>query len=252
MSSPLYFLSDLHFHIDPTDQDREKIRRLRPLFHRIIQEEAILYIVGDLFDFWYEYEYAIPRHHFELLALLHQLKGAGIEVHYLGGNHDFWIDTFFREDLGIIVHPDPVEFERDEKRFWICHGDGVLADDKGYHLLKKILRHPVAIKLFRWIHPDIGFRIARKVASTSRKYHDFDIERNRRLLIRVYNEYVQQQFSRGYDYVILGHLHHPHISANPNNQTFLNLGDWLYYYSFARYHEKSLNLYYLHEDLSVS
>ena len=242
MTQPLYFISDLHFHIDRTDQDDEKIRRLTALFGKIKQDNGILYIVGDLFDFWFEYRYAIPRQHFDLLRMLDSLVRDGIEVHYFAGNHDYWIGEFFSDQLGIQVHPDPITLEYEGKKFWICHGDGVLADDRGYHLLKRILRHPLSIRLFKLIHPDWGFQLAKKVASTSRKYNNFDIDKNRLLLQRVFNEYVLPKLTEGYDYVVMGHLHHPCIYQN-NAQVFVNLGDWLHFYSFAQFDGKALRLH---------
>ncbi len=242
-SEIIYFISDLHFHINRTAQDDEKVRRLRQLFRKIREEQATLYIVGDLFDFWFEYSYVIPRQHFDLLRLLGNLIEQGIEVHYLAGNHDYWIDTFLEEQIGMIIHPEPVEIMCNNQRFWICHGDGILPDDKGYRLMKKVLRHPLSIKLFRLVHPDLGFRIAQFVSSTSRKYNHYDMDRNRNLLIEVYHEYVHSYFEQGYDYVILGHLHRPHIHSE-NGHTFVNLGDWLHFYSYARFDGKKLSLNY--------
>lgn len=242
-SDIIYFLSDLHFHINRTPQDDEKIRRLRALAAKIREDRATLYIVGDLFDFWFEYRYAIPRRHFDLLRLLGNLVEEGIEVHYLAGNHDYWIDSFFRDQLGMIVHPEPVEITRNGKRFWICHGDGILQADTGYRRMKKVLRHPLAIKLFRLVHPDLGFRLAELVSSTSRKYTGYAVDRNRKFLIQVYHEYVKPHFTKGYDYVILGHLHRPHIHTE-NGQTFVNLGDWLQFYTYARFDGADLSLNY--------
>jgi len=242
-SGTLYFISDLHFHINRTAQDDEKIRRLRQLFKKVREERATLYIVGDLFDFWFEYKYVVPRQHFDLLRLLGDLVEDGIEVHYLAGNHDYWIDTFLEEQIGMIIHPEPIELLHNDTRFWICHGDGILPDDKGYRLMKKVLRHPLSITLFRLIHPDLGFKIAELVSSTSRKYNSYDVERNRKLLEEVYHEYIQPIFREGYDYAILGHLHRPHIHTE-NGQTFVNLGDWLHFYSFARFDGSTLHLNY--------
>jgi len=248
MVQPLYFISDLHFHVDPTPHDSEKLRRFRALSHRIKEDDGILYIVGDLYDFWFEYKYAIPRHHLGVLRVIAGLVEAGIEIHYLSGNHDYWIGEFWEQDMGVDIHQNPIEIIHGDKRFWICHGDGVLADDRGYRVLKKILRHPVAIWLFGLIHPDWGFRIAKRVSSTSRKYNKFDIERNRNLLQRVYNEYVQEFFQKGYDYVVMGHLHHPHIHEE-QEQTFVNLGDWLRFYSFGIFDGSGFSLNYLTHNL---
>ncbi|MCF7805078.1 MAG: UDP-2,3-diacylglucosamine diphosphatase [Candidatus Marinimicrobia bacterium] len=247
MANALYFISDLHFHVDPTPQDQEKLHQLRRLAERMFDDAAQLFIVGDLYDFWFEYKYAIPRHHLEVIEIIRELVRAGIEVHYLSGNHDYWIGEFWEEQVGVYIHPEPMELEFGDKRLWICHGDGVLADDKGYRFLKKILRHPLAIRLFRLLHPDWGFRLAKHVSSTSRKYNKFDLERNRNLLRRVYHEYVKTVFAEGYDYVVMGHLHHPHIHTE-QGQTFVNLGDWLRFYSFGYFDGHEFTLNYLLKD----
>lgn len=243
MTSPIYFISDLHFHIDRTDQDNEKVTRLRSLFKDIKAQQGILYIVGDLFDFWFEYHYVIPRQHFDLLVLLHDLSHSGVEIHYLAGNHDYWAETFFQDDLGIQLHGNPIDLVRNGKRLWICHGDGILSKDSGYRKMKKVFRHPWVIRMFRFIHPDLGFKIARKVASTSRKYNAFDPEKNRHLVEKAYDEYVLSKFREGYDYVLMGHFHHPYLSEE-NGKTYVNLGDWMHYYSFAIFDQGIITLNY--------
>jgi len=200
MAPPIYFISDLHFHIDRTKQDDEKVSRLRSLFEDIRAQQSDLYIVGDLFDFWFEYQYVIPRQHFDLLVLLYELTQAGINVHYLAGNHDYWANTFFSDDLGIELHPDPIELVRGGKRLWICHGDGILSNDSGYRAMKRLFRHPWIIKLFGLIH-------------------------------------------QGYDYVLMGHFHHPYLKRH-DDKIFVNLGDWMHYYSFAIFDKGELTLNY--------
>jgi len=249
MAVPLYFISDLHFHIDRTSQDDEKVRCLQILFRDVKAQRAHLYIVGDLFDFWFEYRYVIPRQHFDLIVLLRDLTEHGIEIHYLAGNHDYWAESFFEHDLGIQLHPAPIKLMYGGKRFWICHGDGILGKDKSYRAMRKIFRHPFTIRLFRFIHPDLGFRIARKVASTSRKVNEFDPEKNRRLVEQAYQEYALPLLDNGYDYVIMGHFHHPFV-ASGEGRTFINLGDWMHYYSFGYFSRETFELNYLNPDLS--
>ncbi len=177
------------------------------------------------------------------MVLLYELTQAGIKVHYLAGNHDYWANTFFLNDLGIQLHPDPIDLVRGGKRLWICHGDGILSKDSGYRAMKRLFRHPWIIKLFGLIHPDWGFRIARKVASTSRKFNAFDPVKNRRLVQKAYEEYVLSKFEEGYDYVLMGHFHHPYLKLR-DDKTFVNLGDWMHYYSFAIFDQGELTLNY--------
>jgi len=243
MNHPLYFISDLHFHLENSPADREKLRLLTGFFDEIKRKRGILFIVGDLFDFWFEYKFVIPKDYFQVLTLLKSLTEAGIEVHYFAGNHDYWIDDFFRNELAIRFHPDPIAYTASGKSFWICHGDGVLQEDRGYRILKSILRSPVAISLFRWIHPDLGFTIAKHVSSTSRRLNPSEFQKNRRLLGKVYQEYVIDRFREEYHYVIMGHIHQPHIHTR-DGHTFISLGDWMRHYSFGYFDGERMTLNY--------
>ncbi len=241
MSQPLYFISDLHFHIDPTPDDRVKLRRLTTLFDEISQRKGTLFIVGDLFDFWFEYKYVIPGKYFPILRRIATLTDTGTPVHYFAGNHDYWIDTFFPEKLNVRFHPDPLEYAVGDTTFWICHGDGVLKADRGYRVLKKVLRSRWAIKLFRLLHPDLGFALARLVSSTSRQYNESTLEENRDLLDKVFFDYVREKFSQGYDYVVMGHIHYPHIREH-NGQTFVTLGDWMDHFTYGYFDGETFEL----------
>jgi len=241
MIHPHYFISDLHFHIDPTPGDREKLRRLSALFSEIRERRGVLFIVGDLFDFWFEYRYVIPGEYFPVLRRLSNLTESGVQVHYFAGNHDYWIDTFFPEKLNIQFHPDPIEYAAGDTLLWICHGDGVLEEDRSYRLLKSILRSSWAIKLFRIIHPDLGFKLAKYVSSTSRHYNKSSLEENRELLEKIYTGYVLDKFSQGYDYVIMGHVHYPHVRTR-EEQTFITLGDWMDHFTYGYFDGETFEL----------
>ena len=240
MKKPIYFISDVHFYLDDNETERVKFEKVSKLFDEIIAKQASLFIVGDFFDFWYEYKTVVSRRYFKILCKLRQLATSGCEVHYIGGNHDFWLYDFMKNDVGLILHYEPVEIEIDDKKFYIAHGDGIDPEDKGYLFLKKILRNAFFIKLFSFIPPAIAFGVAKFVSGTSRKYDKNTseiIQKNREKLKR----YASEKFKLGFDYVVLGHYHLPE-EYYEGEKTYLNCGDWLNNFTYGKYDKNGLKL----------
>jgi UDP-2,3-diacylglucosamine hydrolase len=168
----------------------------------------------------------------------------GCQVHIIVGNHDFWIGEYFTQELGISVHYKPIAALLNKQKFLLIHGDGILKNDRGYRMLKKLLRSPVTIRLFRIIHPDLVYKIARKVSKFSRKYSMKKIggentETTRKELI----QFAEEQFQQGIQNVIMGHYHLP-IIYQSGEQVFINLGDWMQYFSYAIFDGRNLSLCY--------
>jgi len=228
MDEKIYILSDAHLGADRAGIEAQKTERILS-FLRSLQDQACrLIICGDLFDFWFEYRHAIPRRHFQVLAQLTLLARSGIAIHYIAGNHDFWMDSFLIGEVGLQVHPDDLELMQDGKKIYLRHGDGLLKKDRGYRLLKKILRHPVNVFLYRWVHPDIGVPVALFFSQASRNadksaYFKEDTE---------YRAYARQKIEGGYDIVVLGHSHIP--ACTPCGQGwYVNAGNWIQAFTFA-------------------
>jgi len=248
MHTPIYFISDIHLQPDSSEPERRKRARLRQLLERVRRAGATLYIVGDLFDFWFEYRHVIPRHYFSTLRALQELTESGCPVHIIVGNHDYWLGSFFPEELNISVHQHPIEVELCGWRFLITHGDGILKRDVGYRLLKRVLRNRFVIWLFRLIHPDLAFRIARMVSGTSRKLtlrNPGKEEAERREIVA----WAEAQFQRGIDAVVMGHYHLP-TRIEQDAKVFLNLGDWMRYFSYAVCENDRLTLRYWRDSFS--
>jgi len=162
---PVVFFSDAHLGAESKAREAGREARLHSFLKSLGGRISRLIIVGDLFDFWFEYRSAIPRRYFATLELLGRLRSAGIEMDYLNGNHDFWLGPFLSDDLGIRTHHGAMTLEHDGRRIWIHHGDALVGGDHGYRLLKRVLRHPASIALYRLIHPDFGIPLARWVSS---------------------------------------------------------------------------------------
>jgi UDP-2,3-diacylglucosamine hydrolase len=187
-----------------------------------------LYILGDLFDFWFEYREAVFRRHFRVLAALRSLVVHGTRVVFLGGNHDFWAGSFLRDEIGCEVHRDPLREEAQGRKLFLAHGDGLGPGDRGYPILRTVLRHPVSIAGFGLLHPDWGMGIADSVSrSCSRRDESkFDAERLCRHL-------ADPLLANGLDAVVIGHYHHPTHLRRERGE-FVILGDWLARNTFAR------------------
>ncbi|MCX6136482.1 MAG: UDP-2,3-diacylglucosamine diphosphatase, partial [Ignavibacteriales bacterium] len=147
MMKSTFFISDLHFGLQSPKHEKEKERRFLAFLYHVAANGERLFILGDLFDYWFEYRHVVPRGYHHVLSALGHLVESGITVEYLAGNHDFWLQKFFPEDLGIPVHKDPLMVELHGKIIFLHHGDGLALRDTGYRILKSILRNRVNIVL---------------------------------------------------------------------------------------------------------
>ena len=234
-----FFISDIHFGAGNELEEKEKLSHLKSFFEFIKQPGNELFIVGDLFDFWFEYKHAVPNKFYVLLFEISKLIEADVKVNFLRGNHDCWLLDFLSNQVKINILPDIFTTEIDSKKIFIFHGDGILKKDKGYRLLKKIFRHPLNIFLYRWLHPDLGIPLTKLMSRTSRKYTstkfiDYSNE---------YIDYAAEKFNQGYDYVILGHSHNPLFKKIDNN-VLINLGDWISHFSYGQMANGTLSLHY--------
>lgn len=223
-----YFLSDVHLGLGPPEQERSKEDALLEFFGAILPRARHLFILGDLFDLWFEYTTVIPKGFFRTLAALESFTRQGVEVHYLAGNHDYWMEDFFRNELGVETHREPFEISLHGKRLYLHHGDGLIGKDVGYRLIRPVLRNPVSILLYRWLHPDIGIRLARRSSRTSRAYT------SRRTIAddRDMTAFATERIRQGIDIVIMGHQHYPAYHAI-EGRIYVNLGDWISHRTYA-------------------
>lgn len=231
------FLSDAHLGAESREREAPREARLHSFLGALPGRASSLVIVGDLFDFWFEYRTAIPRRAFPTLAALQRLREAGIDVQYLNGNHDFWLGTFMRETLGIRTTDQPVTIEQQGRRLWVHHGDGLVGGDLGYRVLKKVIRSPLSIGLYGLLHPDAGIPLAHAVSRWSRRSRGHGPLRAERL----WREIAQPRFAEGYDGVLVGHFHHVHEQREDGREFFV-LGDWIDHFTYAELEDGRLSL----------
>jgi UDP-2,3-diacylglucosamine hydrolase len=233
----IFFFSDVHLGLQDTEQEKAKERRLLAFLSHVQQHGEQLFILGDLFDYWFEYKYVIPRGYHHVLSKLAAMAEQGIAIRYIAGNHDFWLKDFFPKDLGIPVHKDPVGLTLHGKKFFLHHGDGLAVNDTGYRFLKKILRNPVSIFLYSLVHPDWTAPVAHGSSKTSREYTgNKDFGETDGMI-----SFAEEKFTEGYDVVIMGHRHKP-MEHTTGKGLYLNLGDWITYNTYAEFDGKQILL----------
>jgi len=225
---PVYFISDVHLGLGDRQAERQKEDRLLAFLQGILPKTGELCILGDLFDFWFEYATVIPKGFHRTLTALQAFTDRGIPVHYIAGNHDFWMGDFFQKELGVHMYLDPCELTLGGKRVFLHHGDGLAPRDTGYRMIKPVLRNRLAIRLYRLLHPDIGVPLARGSSRTSRAYtSNKDYGEEEGML-----KFATKKFAEGCDIVVMGHRHRPHIEQIDKG-TYVNLGDWISFHTYA-------------------
>ncbi len=225
----IFLISDAHFGIDDPSTEELKLARLLEFLEMVRESGDRLVVLGDLFDFWFEYRSMIDARHFPVLAGLWHLRRSGVRIDYLLGNHDYWTSGFLSDGLATAVHDSPVCEEIGNKKTLLAHGDGLSGDEKGYLFMKHVLRSRVTRTLFRVLHPDIGAWLARCTSKTSR----LQIEKKRAKTARILRNFARKKLEENaYDWIILGHSHQPEISTFGRG-VYLNIGDWSEHFSYG-------------------
>ena len=246
----VYFLSDFHLGVPDHQTSLVREKRIVSFLESIRKETAVLFIVGDLFDFWIEYKTVVPKGYVRILGKLAELRDAGIEIHFFVGNHDMWMKSYFQDELNIPVFFEPQTYEFNGKKFLVGHGDGLGPGDHGYKMLKKIFRNPVCQWLFGILPPAIGMGIAQHFSHTSRAAtgikEDHFLGEENEWLVQYSKSTLEQTF---YDYFIFGHRHlpidHPLICPHSGNPArYINLGDWIRYFSYGVFDGNTCTLNY--------
>ncbi len=222
MSTSAFFVSDLHLGTQYKDADPGRAAGFETFLRSLIGRASHLFLLGDVFEFWMEYRYYIPKNHFEILAALNELRRSGVEIHYLCGNHDFNLGTFFRDKMGIETHDRPFEIQLQDKKLLLLHGDGMNPDDRAYRFVRRVLHHPLSNRLYRLLHPDLGMAIANTVGRLSRN-HTGNVPR----FLPQYEAAARKlMVEHRVDILIHGHVHAGFVKQLPEG-IYVNTGEWL-------------------------
>lgn len=233
MQKNVYIAADVHLGAPSPEASRRREAHLISWLDEVAPAAAEILLLGDLFDFWFEYQRVVPKGYVRLLGKLAELSDAGLPITLFAGNHDLWYGDYFPRELGIAVQHSPLEREWFGRRYFLAHGDGLGPGDQGYKLMRRVFVHPLSRWLFRWLHPDLGIRLAERLSKTSRnatgQADQVDHGENEFLL----------QFAREHaadhpqiDHYVFGHRHRRYEAQLPNEAHLQVLGDWLRDFSY--------------------
>lgn len=241
----IYFASDVHLGAPNYEKSIEREKLFVQWLSEIQKDAKVLYLVGDIWDMWFEYKTVVPKGFVRLLGKLMEMSNAGIEIHFFIGNHDMWMFNYLSEEMNIKTHREAFSVNHFGKRFFIAHGDGLGPNDKGYKFIKSIFANRICQFLFSWIHPDIGLRIAQYWSAKSRiatGNNDDIFQGNDKEFL--YQYVKRKQEIAFHDFFIFGHRHLPLDMKVENKSRYINLGDWIKYNSYAVFDGENVHLKY--------
>lgn len=230
----IYFSSDNHLGAPTPEESLPREKKFVAWLDEIKHDAAAIFLLGDLFDFWFEYKTVVPKGFVRVLGKLAEISDSGIPIHFFVGNHDLWMRDYFEKDLQIATYRDSKEFTFNGKVFLLGHGDGKGPGDKGYKRMKKVFTNPIFRWLFRWFHPELGMRLAQYL-SVKNKIISGDEDKK---FLGEENEWLAQYAKRKletkhYDYFVFGHRHLPMEIKVGEHSTYHNLGDWITHYTYG-------------------
>ncbi len=239
----IYFASDFHLGVPTHELSLAREKKVVAWLTSIQLTASEIFLVGDIFDFWWEYKYTIPKGQTRLLGKIAELTDSGIKVHFFTGNHDLWMRDYFVKELGVTINTKPIVREFNNIKFYIGHGDGLGPGDKWYKFLKKCFTNKFLIFCFGALHPNVGFWIARRSSKRSRIVtgttdKQFLGEDNEWLLTYC----KQMELTQHYDYYVFGHRHLPLNLKVNNTSTYINLGEWFNDCTYAEFDGNDLQL----------
>lgn len=244
----VYFASDFHFGIPDRKGSLEREKKFINWLDDIKGDATSIYLMGDLFDFWFEYKTVIPKGYARMLGKLAEIADSGIDIHLFRGNHDLWAFHYLHDEIGIEIHRSPVIKQLGDKKFFLAHGDGLGPGDLGYKVMKLTFECRVNQWLYRWIHPDIGTRLgfyfSRRSRLTKLLRGEGDIQRRvpvEKEPMVIFSRELAKKDST-IDYFIFGHVHFPDILEISPTAKVIILGDWVSKFTYARFDGSNLEL----------
>ena len=232
----VYFASDQHLGAPTPKASLPREKKFVNWLDTVKEDAEAIFLLGDLFDFWFEYKTVVPKGFVRVLGKLAEIRDSGIPIYFFVGNHDLWMRDYFEKELNIPVFYEPKEFEINEKLFFIGHGDGLGPGDKGYKRMKKVFTFPLFKWFFRWMHPDWGIRLGHYFSVKNKLISGEEdakfLGEEKEWLV----QYCRKKLTkRHYDFFVFGHRHLP-LEIHLNEQsTYINLGDWIKYFTYGEF-----------------
>ncbi|WP_233899572.1 UDP-2,3-diacylglucosamine diphosphatase [Tenacibaculum piscium] len=248
----VYFASDQHLGAPTPENSFPREQKFLRWLNEVKQDAEAIFLLGDLFDFWFEYKTVVPKGFVRILGKLAEIKDSGIPIYFFVGNHDLWMVDYFEKELNIPVYHKPQVFNINQKTVFIGHGDGLGPHDKGYKRMKKVFTFPMFKFMFKWLHPDIGVRIGQYMSVKNKMISGDDdakfLGNDKEWLV----QYCKRKLEiKHYDYFVFGHRHLPleiDVSKKVSEETseeksmYINTGDWVKYFTYAVFEHEKLSL----------
>jgi UDP-2,3-diacylglucosamine hydrolase len=240
-----YFVSDIHLGAPDFEHSLVREKKLVKWLKEKSADAEAFYLLGDIFDFWFEYKHIVPRGFSRFLGCISEITDAGIPVHFFTGNHDIWVFDYLPKETGVIVHKTPQIINLSGKTFYLAHGDGLGPYDKKYNLLKRIFTNSFLQWAFKRIHPNFSVAFAKRWSKYSRAQHQYPekIDYEAEWLVKFARNYLESENS-DIDYFVFGHRHIPIKHALNEKTSFINLGDWLMNFTYGEFDGSNFHLKY--------
>lgn len=243
----IYFISDAHLGSRLVKDPKEHEKKLVDWLDKVKKDATVIYLLGDMFDFWFEYRTVVPKGFVRFLGKLAELVDAGIEIHFFTGNHDIWTFGYLENEIGLIVHRQAVTVEIGTKKFFLAHGDGLYAENKGFKIIRRIFHNPTAQQLFRYLPPQLGQEFGYNWS-----------KRNREKILPIENKYLGEQnenlvvYAKKYvenhkdiDFLIFGHRHIALDLQIKDQKRVIILGDFVSIFSYGVFDGENFRLEYV-------
>ena len=239
----IYFASDFHLGVPDYESSLVREKKVVAWLDSIKHDAAEIYLVGDIFDFWFEYKYTVPKGFVRLLGKIAEITDSGTPVHVFTGNHDMWMFGYLKDEIGVQIHREPIEKTYNGKKFFIGHGDGLGPGDHWYKILKWICANKVCQWLFARIHPNLAFGIGHYCSRKSRiatgTSDSIYLGDDKEWLVIFCKDLLKKQH---YDYFVFGHRHLPIDVKVGENSSYINLGEWVNYFTYGEFDGTKLYL----------
>jgi len=232
----VYFASDQHLGAPTADASLPREKIFVAWLENIKKDAEAIFLLGDLFDFWFEYEKVVPKGFVRVLGQLAEISDSGIPIYFFVGNHDLWMKDYFEKELNIPVFHKPQEFIINQKKFLIGHGDGLGPGDLGFKRMKKVFTFPLFQWFFRWLHPDLGVKLGQYMSVKNKMISGEEdakfLGEEKEWLVQYSRKKLTEKH---FDYFVFGHRHLPLEIKLQENSMYFNLGDWIQYYTYGEF-----------------
>ncbi len=239
----IYFASDFHLGVPDFEKSLIREKKICKWLDMVKQDATEIYLLGDLFDFWFEYKHVVPKGYSRFLGKISEITDSGIPVTFFKGNHDMWTFGYLEKELGVKMISDELIIERNGKKFFLHHGDGLGPGDKGYKWIRSLFRSRFGISLFGFLHPYLGAGLAQFLSRNSRirnKENDkVYFGDDKEFIAQFCNETLEREH---YDYFICGHRHLPLDITLKGGARYINLGEWVNDFTYAVWNGTELEL----------